>query len=627
MLWPHWLEEDVPKIGLWLVGFEAAKTNWGGYGIPIADRANSVLERLLVEPDLTSGNIIFITHSLGGIVVIHMLRNADSKAGSNPRAKNFLRRVRRVAFLGTPHRGARLAGVLKVLCPWVRPSEAANDLISNSAQLRDLNYWYRQYSRANEIENLLLAEGLPITVLGISLPKSIGGVVSVDSADAGLIETPIVIDENHTGISKPASRDAEVYVHVRDFVIRPFSSALQVTRNDGAREKNTKEFQGLGVSTQMHTAAIAEMKRTIAKGTVVHGTHPEIIDAEVNRRLERLCKFRVFSEFDTIEETRSLVASLEEGDLVLASEEQKGTALAWCARFLSGEAHAEAASILDRMGLANFEASSIARSVVKASSGDLQEAIGELCAIGTPVAFGAVYISLLRIKGLEEANEWLRKAGLAFVCLDSDAKFFYIRKGLEEGNWDIAFNAAKEVEEEDCERSPGLFFATADAFLMQTVPEELRTFFLTQILPFEAANFPLRGEPLALEHRRSAIRLYKRLHSVAEAFGLLGVARLMDDKALWLRIMDPESRTEARGELEESIRNPMTFLRRLGLGLQFGVDIDLEWAEREVDRQTALSGGMSPDAAFAGIHLRNQVHSLKDPYCGDSRTGLDQPMA
>ena len=28
-----------------------------------------------------------------------------------------------------------------------------------------------------------------------------------------------------------------------------------------------------------------------------------------------------------------------------------------------------------------------------------------------------------------------------------------------------------------------------------------------------------------------------------------------------------------------------------------------------------------------GIHLRNQVHSLKDPYCGDSRTGLDQPMA
>ena len=628
MLWPHWLEEDVPETRLWLVGFEAAKTNWGGYGIPIADRANSILARLLEEPALTNGNIIFITHSLGGLVVIHMLRNADRDAGSNLRAKNFLRRVRRVAFLGTPHRGARLAGVLKVLWPLVRPSEATNDLILNSAQLRDLNYWYRQCSRDNRIENLLLAEGLPVRILGILLPKSIGRLVSVDSADAGLPETPIIVDENHTGISKPANRDAEVYVHVRDFVSRPFSSALQVTSNDEALEKNTKELQRLGVRTQMQTAAIAELKSTIAKGTAVHGTHPEIIDAEVKRRLERLCKCRIFGEFDAIEETRSLVASLEEGELALASEEQKGTALAWCARLLSGEAHAEAASILDRMGLANFEASSIARSMVKASSGDLQEAIGELCAIGTPVAYGAAYISLLRTKGLEEANEWLRKAGLAFVCLDSDAKFFYIRKGLEEGNWDIAFNAAKEVEEEDCERSPGLYFVTGDAFLMQAVPEELRIFFLTQNLPFEAANFPLRGEPLALEYRRRAIRLYKRLHSIAETFGLPGVASLMDDQALWLRLVDPESSAEARDELEESIRNPTTFLRRLGLGLQFGVDIDLEWAEREVNQQTALSGGMSPDAAFArfALALSKGNHASVATYINEHREQLLQHL-
>ena len=628
MLWPHWLEEDVPEIGLWLVGFAAAKTNWGGYGIPIADRANSILARLLIEPALTSGNIVFITHSLGGLVVKHMLRNADRDAGSDPRAKKFLRCVRRVAFLGTPHRGAQLAGVAKALWPLVRPSEATNDLSLGSSQLRDLNNWYRQYSRDNWIEHLLLAEGQPVGVLGILFPKAIGKLVSVDSADAGLLEIPIIVDENHKGISRPARRDAEVYVHVRNFVSRPFGSALQVTKSDEALDKNTKEIQSLGVPTEQQTTVIGELKRIITNGTTAHGPHPEFIDAEVERRLERLCKCRVFSEFDTIEETRSLVASLEEGDLVLASEEQKGTALAWCARFLSGEAHAEAASILDRMGLANFEASSIARSVVKASSGDLQEAIGELCAIGTPVAFGAAYISLLRIKGLEEANEWLRKAGLAFVCLDSDAKFFYIRKGLEEGNWDIAFNAAKEVEEEDCERSPGLFFATADAFLVQTVPEELRTFFLTQILPFEAANFPLRGEPLALEHRRRAIRLYKRLHSVAEAFGLLGVARLMDDKALWLRIMDPESRTEARGELEESIRNPMTFLRRLGLGLQFSVDIDLEWAEREVDRQTALSGGMSPDAAFArfALALSKGNHASAATYISEHRKQLLQHL-
>ena len=245
----------------------------------------------------------------------------------------------------------------------------------------------------------------------------------------------------------------------------------------------------------------------------------------------------------------------------------------------------------------------MARSLVKAARGTLEEAIGELCTIGTPVAFGAAYICILRTKGLREANEWLHKAGLSFADLDSDAKFFYIRKTLEDGKWDVAFDAANAVEDEDCERSPALYFAAADAFLMQTVPEELRTFVLTQNIPFEAAKFPLRGDPIALEHRRRAIGLYERLYSVADSCGLPGVAGLMDDKALWLRLVDPESRAEAREELEQSIGSPKTFLRRLGLGLQFGVDIDLEWAEGEIDRQTALSGGMSPDAASARFAL------------------------
>ena len=299
------------------------------------------------------------------------------------------------------------------------------------------------------------------------------------------------------------------------------------------------------------------------------------------------------------------MASLEEGELTLASKEWKGAALAWCARFLSGENPVEAASILDRIGYTNGEASSIARSVVKAASGHLQEAISELCTIGTPVAYGAAYISLLKTKGLEEANEWLMKAGLGFAHLDSDAKFFYIRKGLEIGLWDIAFDAANEVEDEDFERSPGLLFATADAFLMQAVPEELRTFFLTQNLPFEAANFPLRGEPLALEHRRSAIRLYKRLHSFAEAFGLLGVAGLMDDKALWLRLVDPESRTEARGELEESIKDPTKFLRRLGLGLQFGVILILSGLNGRLNGKRRSVEVCPPMLPLHAVHWRS----------------------
>ena len=585
------------------MGYPAARTNWGGYGISITDRGDSILARLLAEPNLGRGHIVFIAHSLGGLIVEQILRCAQRDAGSNQRAEQFLARVKKVAFLGTPHRGSFLAALAVQCRLLVRPSDATRDLLPGTPQLKDLNNWYRQYSRDNGIQNLLLVERKPASVCGISLPKFIGVTVSQESADGGLQEIGIPVDESHSGICKPDTKEAEVYVHVRDFVSSPLDGGVEVTHTKEVLEKNTRELQRLSDRAEQQTAAIAELKSVIDQGATAQDVHAKFIDAEAGRVFERLRKCRIFAEFDAIEEARSLVTSLEEGELALASEELKGTALAWCARILSSAAPDEAAEIADRVKIASEASHDVARSLVKAARGALQESIQELCNIGTPVAFGAAYICILRTKGLLEANEWLMQAGVSFADLDSDGKFFYLRKSLEDGDWDIAFEAAKEVMEEDFERSPALYFAAADAFLTQAVPEELRTFFLQQNLPFEAAKFPLRGDPAALEHRRRAVDLYGRLHTVAETFGLPGVAGLMDDKALWLRLVDPVSSVEAREELEESIRDQGTFLRRLGLGLQFGIDVDLDWAEREVDRHTALSGGRSPDAAAARFAL------------------------
>ena len=623
-LWPLWLEGDVPNIGLWLVGFPAAMTNWGGYAISIPDRAESILARLLAEPDLGRGNIIFVAHSLGGLVVKQILRNAERQTGYDQRVSAFLARVRRVAFLGTPHRGALLASLSKALSPLIRPSAATSDLILGAPQIRDLNLWYRHYSWDNRIGNLILAEGRPMDLFGVSLPNLFGKVVSVDSADAGLLDTPIVVDEGHASISKPLDRSAEVYVHVRDFIRRPHTSQLQVTRIDEAIERNTKELETLTSRTEEQSAAIAELKHTIIEGTASHEPRATIMDAEIDRRLERIRKCRFFGEFAVLGETRSLVATLEEGDLVQASNEKKETALAWCARFLAGDNAAEAESILDRIGFENPEIYGIARSAVRASSGGLELAIRDLCAIGTPLAYGAAYIQLLRIKGIEGANEWLEKAGLRFADLDSDAKFLYIRKALEDCNWDIAFDAAERLVDEDWERTPGLLIAGADAFLMQAVPNELRETFLAQALPFDAQKFPLRSESFAMEWRRTAIRLYDRFHSEAKSLGLMGIAGLSVDKALWLRLVDSEHTVGARRELVESLNEPSTLLRRLGFALQFGANVDLEWAEREVDRQTALSGGMSSDAAFArlALALSKESHADVAAYMNEHREQL-----
>ena len=532
-----------------------------------------------------------------------ILRNAQRDAGGNHIAEQFLARARKVAFLGTPHRGSLLATLALKLQPVVRPSSTTHDLRAGASPLQELNNWYRQYSRDSRIQHLLLVEGKPASVLGISLPKFIGMTVSEASADGGLQETPIPVDETHKGICKPSSRNAEVYVLVKDFISKPFDVGLEVTHSKDILEKNTQELQRLSDHAEQQNAKIEELKNAINQSMAVRGVQSRFIDEEAGRRLDRLRKCRFFGEFDAIEEARRLIGSLEEGELVLASEELKGTALAWCARVLSSAAPDEAAEAAGSVRVASDESHDVAQGVVKAARGALQEAMGELCKVGTPVALGAAYICILRTAGLAEANEWLRTAALSFTDLDSDGKFHYLRRSLEEGRWDAAFVAAKEVRDEDCERTPALYSATADALLMQTVPEEFRTFFLQQNLPFEAATFPLRGDPAALEHRRRAIHLYARLHSIGDSLGLSRLAGSMDDRALWLRLVDPGSGAEAREELDKSIRNQGTFLRRLGLGLQIGVEIDREWAEREVDRHTALSGGRSPDAASARLAL------------------------
>ena len=603
VLWPRWLEEDVPGTAVWLLGYPAAKTNWGGYGLSTSDRASSILARLLSESDLSQGDIVFVAHSLGGLIVEQVLRKADSEARSDRRAENFLTRVRKVAFLGTPHKGSHLATLAAKLGPLVRMSDATQDLVVGSPQMKDLNGWYRQFSRDKGIRHLLLVESKPETVCGIRLLSFLGRIVSEASADGGFQEMPIPVDESHSGICKPSNREAEVYVHVRDFISREIDGGRNVTPNNEVLEEHTRELRSLRESTDRQSAAFAELMGTINSGSAAQGARSRIIDAEASGRLDRLRKCRTFGEFGAIEEARALAASLENGELAQASEDLKGTALSWCARILSSVEPDEAAVIVARANGARDESYCVAQCLVKAALGALHESIEALIKIGTPMAFGAAYISILRAEDSAKANEWLRKAGLSFSDLDGDGKFFFLRRNLEEEHWDMAYEAANEVADEDYEHTPGLYFATADAFLMQAVPTELRTFLLQQNLPFEAAGFPLRGDPSALKNRRRASELYGRLHSVAETFGLSGVAGLMDDKALWLRLVDPEGGEEAREELENSLRDQQRALRRLGLGLQFGVEIDLEWAEREVDRQSELSDGMSPDAASSRFAL------------------------
>ena len=147
ILWPPWLTDDIPSLAVWSIQYDSAPSRWRGHAMSLVDRANNLLPLLLTEPRLAHGDISFVAHSFGGLVLQQLLRVAGDRSTAEPSVAAFLRRVTRIAFLGTPHHGATLATWTRILRLLVRPSSAVQALARNDPNLRALNHWFRQYVR------------------------------------------------------------------------------------------------------------------------------------------------------------------------------------------------------------------------------------------------------------------------------------------------------------------------------------------------------------------------------------------------------------------------------------------------------------------------------------------------
>ena len=168
---------------------------------------------MLAEPALAKGPLFLIGHSLGGLVIKQLLREAESNARRRKDAADFLRRVEKIAFLATPHSGAGLATLGDRLRILVWPSAATACLVRNDTNLRDLNLWYRGWANQQHVAHLVLTETKSLRVLGM--------IVKPDSADPGLANADIVpIDADRLTICKPVDKTSQIYIEVRNFLQR-----------------------------------------------------------------------------------------------------------------------------------------------------------------------------------------------------------------------------------------------------------------------------------------------------------------------------------------------------------------------------------------------------------------------
>jgi tetratricopeptide (TPR) repeat protein len=207
--WPVWLARDIPGLTTWTLAYEAPPTNWLGTAMPIQDRAKNVLECLLGCRELRGVPLVFVCHSLGGLVVKQVLRAADGRRAYSAETRTFLDSVKGVVFIATPHTGSMQATLLDKLRLIAWPSASTLDLVRNNANLRDLNVWYRNWSGAIRHKVFYEKQG---TTAGV--------IVGDDSSDPGLLHVdPVGIDADHRDICKPADINDLVYLRTRDFIV------------------------------------------------------------------------------------------------------------------------------------------------------------------------------------------------------------------------------------------------------------------------------------------------------------------------------------------------------------------------------------------------------------------------
>ena len=65
------------------VGYKTRLSDWGGYTLSLQDLSSHVLPRLLAA-GVDSRPVVFVTHSLGGLVVKQMLQDAADEQRCGP---------------------------------------------------------------------------------------------------------------------------------------------------------------------------------------------------------------------------------------------------------------------------------------------------------------------------------------------------------------------------------------------------------------------------------------------------------------------------------------------------------------------------------------------------------------
>lgn len=330
-----------------------------------------------------------------------------------------------------------------------------------------------------------------------------------------------------------------------------------------------------------------------------------LVDKKIESEVDLIRKSRFFVEFDRARFSQSLARRLIEGELSGGTDTVRSQALAWCVRFMMSPTEGfekEEEYLKLAKGLGTCPEIDIADAFIDSYKGDKTAALSILARVDTPASRSAALMVVAHHDGPQGAVDWLKNTGIDATDLDSDGKYYLLTQLFELAHWEAASVCLDALTDDDLREAPILYHMTAMTYLISTVPIELRTLILKQ-LPLNAAAFPLASDATSIEARKTAHYYFVKAAEVARQLNCLNAVTVDSEYVLWLELKDPSKTDEGRHKLKAKLRDLNSALRLVNLALQFGIQLDLVAVEREIERQIALHGGITYEAAIARYAL------------------------
>lgn len=237
MSFPQLLGEDVPSIGSWSLNYQMSFRRWEARSMPLKSQGLNTLSEL-VSKGFGKRPIVFIAHSVGGLVVKHLLQSAFKEKDNNAQWASILDQTKGVVFLSTPHFGVRLPWIARVIPFLLQP--IAREVAKGNRDLMTLNDSFQDIFRLEDIEVEVYYEQQRTRHMAL---------IDEDTADPNLPGvTAIPVNTDHDGICQPRSRGGLPYYGVCVFVRRrcaPVEFQDDATESDVFLSHNSHDKQAV----------------------------------------------------------------------------------------------------------------------------------------------------------------------------------------------------------------------------------------------------------------------------------------------------------------------------------------------------------------------------------------------